>query len=378
MTAAAVPGERLRVLLFGPPYGQSIPRGAGGGTGGYTRNMEVYERQLASDEVELIPLFHTVRGQDSGIKALFPVRFAIDFLRMVRALLRHRPDAVHCLARYHEALPREALLAAVCRVFGTPLVYDIKAPLFIDAYRARGRAYRFLVDRIMSSTAAVLAEGQLYLPFLKSQFGRDGVLFPNFVPDAEVPETIVPRLMGDPLRVLFVGFCHPNKGVIEAFDGCRRLAAQGVAVHLTVIGAETPEFANHADSQPPIAGFVCDRRGRQPHEEVRAALDAHDVFCLPSRSEGHSNAVTEAMMSGMVVACSRVGLLEPVVEERGGYFIDELSADGVAATLAAIHRDPSEARRRGQFAYDKVRREFTASVARARIACVYRDIARKH
>ncbi|MCH7629912.1 MAG: glycosyltransferase family 4 protein, partial [Proteobacteria bacterium] len=162
------------------------------------------------------------------------------------------------------------------------------------------------------------------------------------------------------------------------FDGCRQLAAQGVAVHLTVIGAETPEFASHVDRQPPIAGFACERRGRQPHEEVRAALDAHDVFCLPSRSEGHSNAVTEAMMSGMVVACSRVGLLEPVVEERGGYFIDELSADGVAATLAAIHRDPSEARRRGQFAYDKVRREFTASVARARIACVYRDIARKH
>lgn len=375
---AVPPGRPLRVLLFGPPYGQSIPHGAGGGTGGYTRNMEVYEHHLASEKFELIPLFHTVRGQDRGLKARFPVRFAIDLFRIVRAFLRDRPDAVHCLARYHEALPREALLTALCQLFRKPLVYDIKAPLFIDAYRARGRVYRFLADRIISSAAAVLAEGALYLPFLKSQFGREGVLFPNFVPDAEVPEAIVPRLTGDPLRVLFVGFCHPNKGVIEAFDGCRQLAMQGVAVHLTVIGAETPEFTAHVHGSPPVAGFVCERLGRRPHEEVRAALDTHDVFCLPSKSEGHSNAVTEAMMSGMVVACSKVGLLEPVVEERGGYFIEDLSADGVAATLATIHRDPSEACRRGRFAHNKVRREYTASVARARITRVYSDILRRN
>jgi glycosyltransferase involved in cell wall biosynthesis len=377
VVTAAAPGLPQRVLLFGPPYGQSIPHGAGGGTGGYTRNMEVYEHHLTSDEFELIPLFHTVRGQDKGLKARFAVRFVIDFFRIVRAFLRDRPDAVHCLARYHEALPREALLAVLCRVFRKPFVYDIKAPLFIDAYRTRGRIYRFLADRIISSAAAVLAEGAIYLPFLKSQFGRDGILFPNFVPDAEVPQTIVPRLTGDPLRVLFVGFCHPNKGVIEVFDGCRQFAIQGGAVQLTIIGAETPEFIAHTNSSSPITGFVYRWLGRRPHNEVRAALDTHDVFCLPSKSEGHSNAVNEAMMSGMVVACSKVGLLEPVVEERGGYFIEDLSADGVAATLATIRRDPSEARRRGRFAQDKVRREYTANVARSRITRVYRDILRK-
>ena len=336
--------------------------------------MEVYLRHLASDDFHLIPLFHTVRGQERGLKALLPVRLAIEFLRIVRALVRYRPDVVHCLGRYREAIPREVLLAGLCRIFRIPLVYDVKAGLFIDAYRTRGRSYRFFVELIIASSAAVLAEGAIYLPFLKNQFDRDGIFFPNFVPDAEVPQRITPRLRSSPLRVLFVGFCHPSKGVIELFDGCRQFAIKGGTIELTIIGAATPEVASHIDSSQPVEGFVCNSMGRRSHEEVRSALETHDVFCLPSRWEGHSNAITEAMMSGMVVACSRVGFLEAVVEERGGYLFDNLDAEAVAATLIEIQNDPAEARKRAAFAHRKVRDQFVASIARRQITGVYRAV----
>ncbi len=231
------------MLVVGPPYGQFIPHGAGGGIGGYTRNMEVYLRHLASEDFHLIPLFHTVRGQERGLKALLPVRLAIEFGRMGRALIRHRPDVVHCLGRYREALPREVMLAGLCRVLRVPLVYDIKAGAFIDAYRSKSFLYRLLIGRVIATAAALLVEGEKYRPFLRDRFDREAVFFPNFVPDDDVPLAVPERSTDAALRVLFVGFCHADKGVHEIIDGCRQLAARGIPTRLTLIGAASPDFA---------------------------------------------------------------------------------------------------------------------------------------
>lgn len=373
---AAPYNKGIRVLVFGPPFSQSLDRGSGGGIGGYTRNMEVYLHHLGSETVQLTPLFHTVRGQFTGFKALFPVRLAIELWRAIFAIIRHRPHVVHCLARYREAIPREYLLATLCWMFRVPLVYDVKAGAFIDAYNHNGRTYRFLVDRVVARSAALLVEGQAYLPFIREKFGLEATYFPNFVPDAEVPECVPERLTGQLLRVLFVGFCHPDKGVYEVVNGCRKLAEQGIAIRLTMIGSEAPEFTTFFESLPPLAGFTCARLGRQDHAHVRASMLLHDVFCFPSQhaGEGHSNAITEAMMSGMVIASSRVGFLEAVIEDRGGYFFENHSVDSVAATLLEIRTNPQQARERAQFAHEKVREYFTASVARARIGQVYHSV----
>lgn len=364
------------MLVIGPPYGEFIPNGAGGGTGGYTRNMEVYLSHLASDDFHLIPLFHTVRGQERGLKALFAVRLAVEFGRMVRALIRYRPDVVHCLGRYREALLREVMLAGLCRVFRVPLVYDIKAGAFIDAYRSKGFLYRLLIRCVIATAATLLVEGEKYRPFLRDRFGREALFFPNFVPDDDVPITVPERSTDEVMRVLFVGFCHADKGVHEIIDGCRQLAASGIPTRLTLIGAASPDFAARIDVLSPMDNFVYEYQGHQDNAAVREAMLAHDVFCFPSRhlGEGHSNAITEAMMSGMIIACSRVGFLEAVVEERGGYFFESLDAGAIAATLTEIHRDPVEAGRRAKFAHRKVREQFVASIARRRITAVYRAV----
>src|SRR5208337_1967367 len=306
-----------------------------------------------------------------GLLGSFPVRFLIDSWRITVKFIRRRPDAVHVLAFYKQALPREFFLAAACWLGKIPLIYDVKAGDFIDCYNRRGPFYRIMVRSILRQASVVLVEGGPYKPFLKQRFSIEAHYFPNFVPEAEVPTQVPRRLQDDELKILFVGYCHEEKGVRDLVEGCARLARANRSVALTLIGKEEVGFKAYADAFELPVRMRLQRLGRRPHPDVRAAMLENDIFCFPSRREGHSNAINEAMMSGMVITCTRRGFLERVVGAENGYFMDTGTADEVERSLIAIAEAPDEARARARRARAKLIAEFTSKVAVERLAVAY-------
>jgi len=78
-----------------------------------------------------------------------------------------------------------------------------------------------------------------------------------------------------------------------------------------------------------------------------AALRDCDCFCLPSRQEGFSLAVTEAMACETPVVISTECHF-PEVKEAGAGVVAELNAPAIAAGIETVLRDPHAAAQMGQ------------------------------
>ena len=75
-----------------------------------------------------------------------------------------------------------------------------------------------------------------------------------------------------------------------------------------------------------------------------------DVFILPSRSEGFSLSVLEAMASGLPVVVSDLACMrEAVVSGKGGYLTRPGDAPELAAAILNVLRDNRRASQMGKF-----------------------------
>jgi|GEM_PF-3028316 len=361
---------RKRVLLFGPPIA-SETAAYGGGVGGYTRKMHMYMTGFHNEEFELFPEYHTVRSKPSRITLLG--RLVIDIFNLWSAIRRVRPDIIHVLGQYRTAIPRECLAALLARITRTPLLYEIKGGAFVTWYQTTHFLFRAMTRFVIRNSKQVLAQGLPYVELLHDEFAKEAIYFPNFVPVAEIPDSVPERLTTTEIKVLFVGYAYAAKGVFELVTACQRASAD-VPISLTIVGEEHPDFSRWADAVETSKTFTLFRTGKLSHTEVLQYFATSDVYCYPSRhaGEGHNNTVNEAMMNGLVVVASRAGFLEPLLADRRGYILPGTDVEDIEAALRDIHHDRSEARSRAQRARDFIRRELTDKAAFGKLADAYR------
>ena len=81
--------------------------------------------------------------------------------------------------------------------------------------------------------------------------------------------------------------------------------------------------------------------------DIEPLLAASDAFVLPSRSEGYSLALLEALAAGLPVVSTRVGIAPDVVSDgRNGFLVEREDAADLARRMIAIARDPRSRERR--------------------------------
>ena len=111
----------------------------------------------------------------------------------------------------------------------------------------------------------------------------------------------------DPWRLLAIGsLAQPYKGFDVLIDALAALRARGTAAHLTLVGEGV--LRGPLAARAAANGVAVDFSGRlAAGAAVRGALDASDLFVLPSRSEGLPRVLLEAMARGVVAVGTRVG-----------------------------------------------------------------------
>lgn len=152
-------------------------------------------------------------------------------------------------------------------------------------------------------------------------------------------ETGIPE--GEPLFV-WVGRIDNDKGQLDVLEiflrGWRRAKAEGVRGEFWIVGggpmaAAVTEMIKKLQIQDSVSlkGSVAD-----PAPLYRAC----DAFVLPTRSEGMSNAMLEAMASGLPVLASRVsGTTNIVAEDRHGLLFDPDKPEEAQNRIAAMVSD---------------------------------------
>jgi glycosyltransferase involved in cell wall biosynthesis len=109
-------------------------------------------------------------------------------------------------------------------------------------------------------------------------------------------------------------------------------------------------------------------------------LRASNVFCLPSRNEGFSNALIEAMGSGLPCIATRVGGNAEALEEgENGYLVASEDANAMADRILGLLRDRELAKQIGSAARVTVRERFSMEAMMNRLMGIYDELlAAKH
>jgi len=118
----------------------------------------------------------------------------------------------------------------------------------------------------------------------------------------------------NPVRLMYVGRLHEQKGVdvlLRSFGELRRLRP-GERLSLRLVGegparAKLLAIARQLDISRDVE-FV------GPRDDVPELLDQSDIFVLPSRAEGLSNALLEAMSVGLPIVASKVPGNDDVID----------------------------------------------------------------
>jgi glycosyltransferase involved in cell wall biosynthesis len=115
--------------------------------------------------------------------------------------------------------------------------------------------------------------------------------------------------------------------------------------------------------------------GELSQPDVRARLEQTDVYLLPSRYEGLSNAGLEAMERGLPLIISRCGGLDCYVNSSIGWVVKREDSTELAAALSdALNATPEQLRNMGACARECAVREFEMESISKRYLTLFEDL----
>ena len=209
--------------------------------------------------------------------------------------------------------------------------------------------------------------------FCRKEFKRETKYIPN---GAEIPGpqgvSEIKKLGLEPGKYfLGVGRLVPNKAYDVAFEAYRHvksdfpLVIAGSAFHSDAYLEKLRKYAE-ADPRIRLLGF-------QSGETLLQLFSHCYVFLHPSRAEGLSTSIIEAMASGKVVIMSDIKENLELIDHSGIAFpTDDVKA--LKKEIELVLSDPAMVQERGHRAREVARKEYSWDSVVARLEALYKDL----
>jgi glycosyltransferase involved in cell wall biosynthesis len=155
-------------------------------------------------------------------------------------------------------------------------------------------------------------------------------------------------------KCLFVGnlYQQPAKGVdilLKAWPDVLRVIPSAT---LTIVGdGNIAKYRQYVEMQGLSASVVF--TGKQ---NPRDYYLSHDLFVLPSRREGMSNALIEAMLYAMPVVATDISGNQDLITDKGGRLVVPNNADSLSAAIVEMLKQPTLLPAMGQHNRDCIMR----------------------
>jgi sugar transferase (PEP-CTERM/EpsH1 system associated) len=329
-----------------------------------------FSRRITHPAVSLYSL-DKHEGKDFGV-----------YIRLWRLLRSLRPDIVHTrnLAALEGQLPA-ALAGVHGRVHGEHGwdVHDLDGSS--RKYRWLRRGYRSLVQRYipLSRELERYLRQQIKVDDAKISQIYNGVDTVRFHPAQEGREHLPTAGFAPPGAVIIgtVGRMQAVKDPLNLVRAFLRLAdrdrSAGDRLRLVMIG----DGPLRSKAQSLLAEQGMDHLAWLPgsRDDIPELLRGMDLFVLPSRAEGISNTILEAMASGLPVVATRVGGNGELIEEGvTGALANAGDPPALAEAIDPYLRDPLQRQRHGRAGRERVEREFSIEAMIEKYNRVYQSL----
>ena len=177
----------------------------------------------------------------------------------------------------------------------------------------------------------------------------------------------------DTLRLLTVGRLSVTKRVEMLVDAVEILHKEGRRLHFTIVGGGAVEPQLREMVLRKNLGNIVEITGRTDPEDMPQIYRQADVLISASMQEGMSNAMLEAMASGLPIVTTRCEGLEELIADNG-IIVEPANAGSIAAAVKKLADDPQlcrqmslAARKRAeQFSWSRAAEQYLALYERLR------------
>lgn len=352
-----------KTILFYSPLQANVPiYREGGAEAGCRRMVQIFKKM--GYQVELVP-----KPTNAGGMAGYAGE-ALRSLNAIRKALR-RPEIVllYIAGFYEKNIYLEWLISKIAKQQNKKILYEPKNGCMAADYERGNAIYRFFNGQVLKRADLIFCQGREYQRFLKKEFDLDGVYIPNYVMDRYLTAPGFHK-QEDKIHLVFSGRICPQKNIGLMIEVSSLLSRQKIENDLTLIGASTDLYRQELDRKIAELGMEENQvqfLGRRSSDFIFDALKTKDFFLFPSanRTEGHSNALTEAMAAGVIPVASTAGFNRDVIG-NDNLIVWELQAEAYASRIARIVRSGAmEALR--QEMIQRVKENFTESIVTGRI-----------
>lgn len=193
-------------------------------------------------------------------------------------------------------------------------IYRRKVPLVVQVHCNLSKSVTNSIANIFAKKLFLLGTSIVVLnqsdqKFLEDKFSLKSEVIPNFIDESLIVSS---KAINDTVKkIVFVGRVSKGKGA-ELFFSLAKIFS---SICFELIGEIDQQFLGLERHQNLLL------KGSMSHEEVIKELDEADIFLFPSRSEGFSLALTEAMARGLPIIATDVGANAEMIEGKGGIVV---------------------------------------------------------
>ena len=230
------------------------------------------------------------------------------------------------------------------------LEYKVLAPVFRAIWRNAAS--------VVACSEGLKNRALRFMPSVSIDVIPNGVELDRFCPADRDEES-------ETLRLLTVGRLSATKRVDMLVNAVKLLHREGRDVRLTIVGGGQFEQQLRESVSGKDLRDVVRIAGRVEPEKMSEIYRDNDIFISASVQEGMSNAMLEAMASGLPIITTRCEGVEELITDNG-VIVEDANAEDIAAAIRGLADNPqarkemsAAARSRAQtFTWDRVAQEY--------------------
>lgn len=307
--------------------------------------------------------------------------------QLLRCFREIRPAVVHSMT------PKAGLLAMLAgRLAGVSRRFHTFTGQVWANRTGAGRSLLKGIDRLIAACATrVFADSASQCRFLEEEgvvrrggvavLGQGsvaGVDLARFRPDPAARAALRAEAgVADDVPVfLFVGRLVRDKGVFDLVEAFASVNARWPQWELWMVGPDEEGLQAVLQARGEQMGARIRWFGPTPCPERYMA--AADVFVLPSYREGFGSVIIEAAACGIPTIAYRIdGVIDAIVEDRTGRFVDKGDVGGLAEAMAQLGAAPAVMSGLGEAARRRANDDFSSSTVCAAWLAFYDSVLKE-